>query len=145
MKKVLFIIIFSVTALTGFAQDQIVGRWTTSDGEASVEIYQEQGKFFGKIIWLKSPCDENGSPLTDTENPDKSKRNTPLVGAIILKDLKYKNNKWEDGTIYDPEEGKTYKCSAWLEKGKLKIRGYWGVFYQTEIWVRQEQPIEINQ
>ena len=74
-----------------------------------MEIYQEQGKFFGKIILLKSPNDTNGKPLMDTENPDKSKRNTPLVGLTMLKDFKYKNNKWEDGTIYDPEDGKTYK------------------------------------
>ncbi len=138
MKTIILIIAFLATVSNGFAQEQIVGKWATSDGEATVEIYQEQSKFAGKIIWLKSPNDANGSPLTDMENPDKSKRNTPLIGLMMLKDFKYKNNKWEDGTIYDPEEGKTYKCSMWLEKGKLKVRGHWGMFYQTQTWVRRE-------
>ncbi len=55
----------------------------------------------------------------------------------MLKDFKYKNNKWEDGTIYDPEDGKTYKCSMWIEKGKLKVRGHWGLFHQTQTWIRK--------
>ena len=42
---------------------------------------------YGKITWLKKPNDARGKPFTDTENPDKSKRNQPLIGLIILKNF----------------------------------------------------------
>ncbi len=92
---------------------------------------------YGKITWLKKPNDARGKPFTDTENPDKSKRNQPFIGLIILKNFEYKDNEWINGTIYDPESGKTYTCTIWLsDKSTLKVRGYWGIFHETQTWTK---------
>lgn len=85
----------------------------------------------------KKPKDSKGIPFTDTENPDKSKRKMPLIGLLILKDFHYSNNEWKGGTIYDPESGKTYTCTMWIENtNTLKVRGYWGLFYETQTWTK---------
>ena len=31
---------------------------------------------------------------------------------------------------------KIYKAEVWNEDGKLKVRGYLGVFYKTQTWVK---------
>ena len=46
---------------------------------------------------------------------------------------------WSGGTIYDPEEGKTYKCVMKLaDENTLNVRGYIGVpaFGRTVTWLR---------
>ena len=136
MKYLKLIFMFSAFVNIAFAQQQIIGKWLSEDGEGITEIYQQGNLFYGKITWLKKPNDEKGKPFTDTENPDKSKRIQPLLGLVILKGFVYKNNQWENGTIYDPESGKTYTCTIWISDGKLKVRGYWGIFYQTQTWTK---------
>lgn len=122
---------------SNFAQNQIAGKWLSDDKEGITAIYQQNGKFFGKIIWLKKPNDSKGIPFNDTENPDKNKRKQPLLGLVILKDFSYTDGEWKGGTIYDPESGKTYRCSMWLTNtGTLKVRGYWGIFYDTQTWTK---------
>ena len=63
-----------------------------------------------------------------------------MAGLIILKDLKYSDGVWEDGTIYDPMSGKTYDCTMKIKDGgkSLDIRGYIGVslFGRTSTWTR---------
>ena len=127
------VLIFS----TASAQNQITGKWLSEDKEGITSIYENSGKYFGKITWLKKPNDSRGIPFTDSENSDKSKRNQPLIGLLILKDFYYSKSEWKGGTIYDPESGKTYACTMWFENSNtLKVRGYWGLFYQTQTWTK---------
>ena len=133
---ILFFVIISLVNNT-LAQSQIIGKWLSEDKEGITTIYENNGKYFGKITWLKKPNDSKGIPFTDSENPDKSKRNQPLIGLLILKDFYYSKNEWKGGKIYDPESGKTYTCTMWLENtNTLKVRGYWGLFYQTQTWTK---------
>jgi uncharacterized protein (DUF2147 family) len=129
---------FLLIAQTIYSQD-ILGKWLTDDGEAIIEIYKHQGKFNGRIVWLKNEKDTNGKPWLDSENPKKELRHRPIIGLDILSGLTYENGKWTGGTIYDPDNGKTYKCSMWIESGKLKVRGHLGVFYDTQTWTRSNK------
>jgi len=115
-----------------FQTDDILGTWLNEEGTAQVEIYKEEGKYFGKIVWLKDPLDSiTGKPRTDIENPDPEKQKKPLLGMVNLKNFIFDDDdEWEDGTIYDPKNGKTYSCYMKFEdetKKKLKIRGYIGI------------------
>ena len=136
MKNLFLILVLLFMSSLAYAQD-ITGKWMTEDGEAVVEIYQSGDKLNGKIVWLKNAINAQGKLLIDHENPDKSKRTRTLIGLLMLMDFKQNDGKWEGGKIYDPSEGKTYKCGIWLEKGKLKVRGYAGMFYQTQTWTRK--------
>ncbi|MCJ8208550.1 DUF2147 domain-containing protein [Mucilaginibacter sp. RS28] len=121
--------------------DGVLGKWINSTGEGQIQIYKKGAKYFGKLSWIKTPNDENGKPKEDTHNPDASLRNRPLLGLEILKDFVYDgDNVYNDGTIYDPKNGKTYSCKMTLDGKKLRMRGYIGISLigRTEVWTRVE-------
>ena len=131
MKKLLLSVCFAMTAMAGWAQD-ILGKWMTEAGDAQVEIYQQGDKVNGKIIWL-----QQGPETTDKHNPDDKLKARKLMGVNILSGLSNSKDRWEGGKIYNPKNGKTYKCAIWLDGSNLKVRGYLGVFYETQTWKRK--------
>ncbi len=131
------------SAISKDEKDAITGTWLTGKKDAKVKIYEQKGKYYGKIIWLKNPNYEDGKEKVDKENPDENKRKRKILGLNILKDFVYdEDNEWDDGEIYDPKSGNTYSCNIELvEDGKvLEVRGYIGIslFGRTEIWTRVE-------
>ncbi len=109
--------------------DRIAGTWYTEEGTSTVDIYKgSDGKYHGKISWLDEP-DEDGKPKMDKENPDPKLKKRKIMGLPLLKGFKYdsKEKQWVNGSIYDPDNGKTYDCFAWFENGnynKLYLKGY---------------------
>lgn len=133
--------IFLLLISAAYAQegDRILGKWFTDKKEAVVEVYLCDGKYCGKIIWLKEPKEKDGSEKLDGNNPDPSKRSRKIIGLDIVGDFQYKgDNEWGDGYIYDPNNGKTYKCKMRLENDQLNVRGYIGISLlgRTTVWTR---------
>ena len=121
--KLIAITIFFIASHFTYAQSEITGVWLTQDKEVKVEIYENNGKYFGKTIWLK--------------NPNLSLRKRLLINLTILTHFIFESGEWINGKIYDPYEGETYKCKMWLENPKtLKVRGYFGFLYETETWTK---------
>lgn len=123
--------------------DDILGVWLNEDKDAHVEIYKEGDKYFGKIVWLKFPIDEEtGKPKVDDENPDEDLRDQPVLGLVLLKDFVFDLDEWDSGTIYDPKNGKTYDCYMELkDDDNLKIRGYIGISLlgRTTYWSKVKE------
>jgi uncharacterized protein (DUF2147 family) len=47
------------------------------------------------------------------------------MGLLILKAFKKTGDgEYEDGTIYDPKNGKTYSCTMKLKDNVLDVHGY---------------------
>jgi uncharacterized protein (DUF2147 family) len=140
-RQCLIILLLAVFSFTASAQkaDAILGSWVNPNGEDHILIYKKGSKYFGKLDWIKYPNDEQGKPKTDKKNPDDALKSRPELGLELLKDFTYDGEKvYEDGTIYDPKNGKTYSCKMTLEGNSLKIRGYIGIslFGRSEIWTR---------
>lgn len=131
MKRSIFSIALALFALVSYAQD-IKGTWVTESGDAQVEIYEQNGKFNGKIVWL-----QKGPDTKDVHNANEKLRSRKLVGVNILSGLVKKKDKWEGGRIYNPKNGKDYKCSMWLDGKELKVRGHLGIFHETQTWKRK--------
>ena len=124
------------------ALDNPAGTWQTIDEKtgkvvSEVQLYDQGGKLYGKIVKLTEPNDAQGKPKTCTkcQGADKDK---PIVGLVILKDLSASGDRYKGGTITDPEDGKIYKSEVWREDGKLKVRGYLGMFYRTQTWQKAQ-------
>ncbi len=120
--------------------DKIVGVWEVGSGKARVKISKYGDKFGGKIVWLKEPTYPDGSKKVDKNNPDETKRTTPLLGYNNLLGFSYKGkSEYDGGTIYDPENGNAYNCNISLkDDNTLEVRGYIGVslFGRTDTWKR---------
>ncbi len=127
--------------------DAVLGKWLNGKKTAHIEIYKAQGKYYGHIVWLKEPvypADDKkgmaGKTKVDRENPDTALKNRPILGLVVLWGMKFiKDGLWEEGSVYDPEEGKTYKCKITLvSPDVLELRGFIGfsLLGRTQIWNR---------
>jgi len=124
--------------------DDILGIWLNEDKDAHVNIYLENDKYYGKIVWLDEPIDEEtGKPKLDDENNDESLRDRPVMGLLLLRDFEFDgDDEWENGKVYDPKNGKDYSCYMEFpdedDKNKLKVRGYIGfsLLGRTTYWTR---------
>jgi uncharacterized protein (DUF2147 family) len=113
-------------------------------------MVERDGRYFGIIVWLAEPYaptddpnQEPGQKKTDVNNPDPDLRDEPVVGLEIAKDFVYKGDGvWHKGTIYDPDNGKTYKCKMRFgdTDDVLKVRGFIGISMlgRTTEWTRVE-------
>ena len=138
MKTTSFITIFSfLFTVSSFSQRQIVGKWLSEDKEGITEIYEQGGKFYGKIVWLKKATDDKESPFKDTKNSNPKLRQRPLQELVVITNLSFINKEWVNGSVYDPKSGKIYSCKVWLTNDNtLNLRGYAGIFHSTEVWTR---------
>jgi uncharacterized protein (DUF2147 family) len=143
MRKLILLNTLCLLTVICFAQsegDAILGVWETGSGKARVKIDKVGEKFFGKVVWLREPLNEEGKPKVDKNNPDEKLRTVPLLGYKLIKDFSFKGEKvWEDGTIYDPENGSTYSCTIKMtDENTLDVRGFIGVslFGRTDVWKR---------
>ena len=117
-------LIMTVPVLAKANDDKVIGTWLNQDETAHVRIFKAtNGNYYGKIEWLKNKPDR-----LDVNNPDESKQSEPLMGLMILKGFSYDAEKeqWNGGTIYDPDNGKTYDCYMWFgdDPNLLSIKGY---------------------
>lgn len=110
---------------------------------ALVRIAEDHGVYHGRIIKLlnrsaKDVAKRGEHPrCTHCNGPQK---NAPLIGLTVLWDLKRDGDRWGDGHVLDPTNGKIYKARMSMEDGgkKLRIRGYVGLslFGRTEVLLR---------
>lgn len=142
--KKIFLTLFAILFVSAYSiaqTDPIVGTWFNEEKTAKVRIYKAtNGKFYGKIVWLQTP-EKDGKPRVDENNPDKDKRNEPLDGLVILKGFeKDGDDEYDDGTIYDPKNGKTYSCIITHKGDKLDVRGYVGFSWigRTTEWTKAD-------
>ncbi len=121
-----------------------VGKWTTYDEEtgkkkSTVELYKIDGKLYGKIHYLYPKEGREDNPVCKKCTDDRKGKH--IVGMQIARGLVWNGSEWEDGKILDPENGKIYTVSMWLDSenpNKLNVRGYIGIFFRTQQWTRVE-------
>lgn len=137
---ILLLTLFSISSFdTTSSADAIIGVWKNGSGKGHVQIYKNNGKYYGKIVWLRDALDANGRPKVDRKNENPDKRNTPLIGLVMLKDFEYDDGEWNGGHIYNPSDGKEYKAYMKMDDYKtLNVRGYVGIslFGKTDVWTR---------
>ena len=137
---VVMIVLFAALSAMAGDGDAIVGVWATDPegegGQAHIEISAVGDEYSGKIVWLEEPLytadDEDGEvgePKIDKNNPDPALQTRPIMGLQLMEGFKYDGKgTWKKGTIYDPDNGKTYKSKVRLgDDGVLSVRGYIGI------------------
>jgi len=126
--KTMLAFVFCLTSLLAVAQKRPIERtWYNAEKTSKIKIYKAvDGKYYGKIVWLKVPNDPDGKPRTDKENPDENRQQKPLMDLLILSgfSLTNDNNVLEGGKVYDPNNGKTYCGKLTLKGNVIDLRGF---------------------
>ena len=145
IKSLLFLVAILFLGLNLSAQsykaDDILGIWFNEEKDAKVKIYEENGKYYGKIVWLDEPNEpDTGLPKLDDENSDETLQTRPLMGLLLMNAFEFDgDDEWEDGEIYDPKNGSSYSCYIKFEsKEVLKVRGFIGISWigRTTYWTK---------
>ena len=119
----------------------IIGNWETYDDNTNekkvvIEIYKTNNLYFAKIV--ESFVGEKNAIC---KNCNGTKKNKPIIGLVIIENIKKDGDEFNGGTILDPGNGESYKCFLKLiNNSKLKVRGYLGfsLFGRTQYWIRKE-------
>lgn len=125
------------------SSQSVFGKWKTIDDrtgkpKAVIDIYEKDGLMHGKIIKILEEGKEDALCIKcDGERKDK-----PIIGMKIIDSLKKNTDgEWKGKTLFDPEQGMTFRCKIWLNPkngDELKVRGYLAFLYRTQTWVRVE-------
>jgi len=140
--RLLFLTILTLTISLSNAQS-VLGKWKTIDDSSGatrsiVEITENGGKIFGKVIKLFPKPSEDPDPVCDNCDSVDPRFKKKIIGMEIIRNMTKTGNEYSGGDILDPENGKVYKSKIWVEGKDLKVRGYWGPFYRTQTWQQAE-------
>jgi uncharacterized protein (DUF2147 family) len=110
----------------------------TGDARAIVRIYEENGKLFGRIERSFRP----GSEKRVCEICADERKNQPIIGLLIIRDMKASDGEYSGGDILDPENGSVYRCKFHVDDSgtHLILRGFIGISLlgRTQTWLRQD-------
>ena len=127
------------------AQATPAGLWKTIDDDGKTEkslvrIVDSNGVLSGRVEKVLDPASKPDAVCDQCTDERKDK---PIVGLTILRNLKRGEGEWwEGGDIVDPKTGKLYKARVRTVDGgkKLEMRGFVGMpmLGRTQTWIRVE-------
>lgn len=123
------------------------GAWMTERNAAIVRIFPcgAGDVLCGRLVWFRTKPNDPDAQTLDVNNPDPARRAQPLCGLTLMSGFKSAGPEdWEDGTIYDPDNGKSYRATLkLLPDGTLRVRGYIGIplLGGSEVWTQYTQPV----
>ncbi|WP_298918167.1 DUF2147 domain-containing protein [uncultured Algimonas sp.] len=128
-------------ALPAAASGTVYGLWLTEEETATVRISDcGAGSMAGTPCGIVATADiPPGEPTTDVNNDNPALRTQPIIGLTMLKGFEWDDDRWKNGRIYNPEDGKSYKSSIRVDKDDsdiLKVKGCIAFFCQTQEWTR---------
>lgn len=139
-RLVTFFLVLFLCAVNIEAQS-VIGKWKTIDDETDkpksiVEIFERDGKVYGRIESLFREPSEEQDPYCDVCKGDK--KDQRVITMEIVEDMTQDGDEYSGGTITDPKTGKVYDCKLWLEgEDVLKVRGYLYFLFRTQTWYRE--------
>jgi uncharacterized protein (DUF2147 family) len=145
--KTLWTAALTLWAASACAQMTPVGTWHTIDDETKkpkgeVTITDNNGVLTG-VVGRSLVDDPKAKTICDLCKDDR--KDQPIVGLEFIRQVKQEGTKniWGGGgKILDPGNGKVYTVEMEPIEGgkKMKVRGYIGPLYRTQIWLRVDQP-----
>ncbi|MGC2459915.1 MAG: DUF2147 domain-containing protein [Steroidobacteraceae bacterium] len=110
----------------------------TGKPQGLIRIYEERGLFFGRME-PSSPSDDASKRCSRCTD---ERRNQPIIGLVLLRNMRLQGDEHVGGDILDPDTGRIYGCKFRLADGgrKLIMRGFIGLslFGGSQTWQRVE-------
>jgi uncharacterized protein (DUF2147 family) len=126
--------------------DSPIGLWKTVDDKtgaarAIVRIYEQDGRLFGKIESSFTPGAEHRVCEVCTDG----RKDQPILGLVIIRNMKHADDEYSGGDILDPDTGSVYHCKMHVEGGgtRLVVRGYIGfsLLGRNQTWQRVPEGV----
>lgn len=114
------------------APESPAGIWVTEEKTSKVRIQPCGKAMCATIIWAKKVAN-------DENNPDPTLRGRSIVGTDLTRDMKPDTKGSWSGSIYNPENGKTYQASMQrVSERELEVSGcvLGGLLCGSETWLR---------
>ena len=117
-----------MSAAAAHAENSATGVWIDHTGRGAVEITDCNGKLCGHVAWVE-----------DAKNSDQ-------CGKQIIGNVKsVGKNKWDNGWIYNPDDGSKYDVELTpVGAEKLKVVGYAGTKWLSETYTWKRAPADLK-
>lgn len=122
MKSLALALAATLAASTAYAASPAEGLWRTPSKNGEVRIAECGPVLCGTLV--TSDGIKANPTLADVENKDAAQRTRLLKDLPMLQGFKGGPDQWKGGTVYNPEDGGTYKGSIKLiDPDTLKLTG----------------------
>ena len=125
-----------LAAAAAMSPDSAIGRWRTETRNGVVEVERCGASICGKL--LSSDGLRTNPDMRDINNKDASLRSRKLLNLQVLGGFTHGDGEWTGGTIYNGEDGGTYKATVTpIDADHLKVKGciIWPLC-KSQTWTR---------
>lgn len=111
---------------TDASADRILGRWLFPKKQTCVEIYRENGRYFGRMAAVSASFASSYGNIKD---------------RVVLTNLSYADNQWKGGTMIHPSSGNKFDVDMHMTNANTLVATvYKGIRFVSKELVLTRQP-----
>lgn len=106
--------------------------------QSAVGLWRTQASEDGAFLDVRiAPCAGRPDRLCGTVQRAYNAPGSDLTGLTIIRDMAEAGpRRWNGGTIWAPDDDKTYRSKMSLVDAGLRVQGCVAIFCRSQVWMR---------